>query len=61
MFNIKIAAHGFKCHFCGLQVSKGTAYIEGEDGTKYCFCQLPKRRLKPLNRNEHVNIESYKC
>jgi len=48
MFHIKIAFFSFKCPLCGIQIMKGEVYMEDNDGLKTCFCQLPKRKLKPI-------------
>jgi hypothetical protein len=53
MYYIKIATFDFNCPICGILVRKGDAYMEDEEGNRYCFCQLPRRTLTPLK--EHVN------
>jgi hypothetical protein len=53
MYNIKIATYNFRCPACDTQIRKGDAYIEDDAGIKYCFCQLPERKLKPLKQQNH--------
>lgn len=53
MYYIKIATYSFKCPMCGMPVHQGDAYIEDEAGNKYCFCQLPKRKLIPLKQYQN--------
>jgi hypothetical protein len=54
MFYIKIAVMAFKCYLCGTLIRRGDAYIQNEAGDCTCFCSLPIRRLKPINRTEHA-------
>ena len=54
MFTIKIAVHPSRCHACETKILRGDAYLEGSDGNRYCFCQLPKRRLVPLKQVSNV-------
>ena len=54
MLYIKIAVMAFKCRLCDNRVMKGDAYIQDERGGCTCFCVLPTRRLKPLNRPNHA-------
>lgn len=45
---IKTATHDFVCPVCPTKVLKGDAYLQDADGTRFCFCQLPVRRLVPV-------------
>jgi hypothetical protein len=50
MYNILIAAASFNCPACGVLVVKGDACMQDEAGRRFCFCQLPKRNLRPKIR-----------
>jgi len=54
MYTIKIAVHTSRCHACETKIRRGDAYIEGTDGNRYCFCQLPKRRLVPFRKLDTI-------
>jgi hypothetical protein len=50
MYSVGIAVSPFYCPTCGTRVRMREAFLTDENGRRYCFCMLPKRKLIPLKQ-----------